>query len=58
VLVDNEVIAHKRLSSLQRKLDKDPALKAGYSDVFQELERGGIIEEVGDIQCFTCPIIR
>ena len=46
VLLNNEGLARKRLGSLQRKLDRDPKLKLRYNEVFHDLERTGVIEEV------------
>ena len=55
MLIENEAIAHKRLSNLSCKLDKDPTLKAGYSNVFRELEQKGIIEEVSEDEAHNVP---
>ena len=46
ILLENESLARKRLSSLSRRLDKDPPLKLRYNQVLHDLETTGIIEEV------------
>jgi len=45
-LLNNEVLARRRLGSLSRKLDKDPPLKVRYNLVLSDLESSRVIEEV------------
>ena len=45
-LVENRVIAERRLQGLIKRLEKDPSLKTRYNDVIADLEERGIVEEV------------
>jgi hypothetical protein len=45
-LVDNEILARKRLSSLTNKFKRDSQLHERYDKVLVEMEDNGIIEEV------------
>lgn len=45
-LCDNYYNARVRMSSLNRKLDRDPALRDKYDSVFESMEQSSIIEEV------------
>ena len=51
-LLDNEHVAHRRMMSLNRRLDSNPELKESYNSVFIEYESQGFIEEVSS-ECFT-----
>ena len=46
MLVNNEQIAQKRLNSLNKRLETNPNLKQRYNEVFSDLEKQGIIEEI------------
>ena len=50
MLINNEEMALRRLNSLNRKLDLNPELKENYSQVFSDLEKEGIIEEVTSLE--------
>ena len=49
-LQDNRAAAEARLSSLSRRLDRDPDLGAAYSEALQEMEQAGVVEEVPDCE--------
>lgn len=48
VLLDNKNVALASLLRLERRLDKNPALKEGYVKALEEMERLGFVEEVVD----------
>ena len=45
-LVENRVIAERRLQGLIKRLEKDPSLKTRYNDMIADLDERGIVEEV------------
>ena len=47
-LLNNEVLARKRLSSLSRRFEANPVLRQEYDTVLEEYESSGYIEEVVD----------
>jgi len=53
LLENNYNSAAKRLKSLSRKLDKEPALKEQYNGALQEMETNGVVEEVPEQELST-----
>ena len=45
-LLENRSQAEMRLRALERKLASNPSLRARYDQVFQDMEKNGVIEEV------------
>ncbi len=47
-LLDNKPVAIARLRRLEKRLEKEPALREGYDRALQDMEDSGFIEEVCD----------
>lgn len=55
-LMDNERTARARLSSLSRRLNRDPNLRSSYDQVLEEMERQGMITEVNTGELVPYPV--
>lgn len=56
LLLDNRKSALKRVGVLSQRLDRDDALKSKYNAIFDEYEKLGFIEEVGDDEVSEYPV--
>ena len=53
-LLNNEKLAHSRLSHLSKKLGRDPVLETTYNSAIKDMWDNGIIEEVPREESVGC----